>query len=98
MKKALKRSTPTFRLEPQPASTAVSARHESIFKNYRFPVCDIPATVILPADLSESTDAWQDILPGAAVEITRSSWGEMLSTPAVKRIASILNADENHEK
>jgi hypothetical protein len=71
MKKALKRSVPTF---------------------------DIPVTVILPADFSESTDAWQDILPGAAVEITRSSWAEMLSTPAVKRLASILNADENHEK
>ena len=95
MKKALKRSAPTFRMEPQPPSTAVAVRHESIFKNYRFPVCDIPATIILPADLSESTDAWQDILPGAAVEITRSSWAEMLSSPAVKRIASILNTAEN---
>ena len=97
MKKALKRSATTFRMEPQPASTAAAARHESILKNYRFPVCDIPATIILPADLSESTEAWQEILPGAAVEITRSSWAEMLSTPAVKRIASILNMAESRE-
>jgi hypothetical protein len=97
MKKTFKRSVPTSRIEPQPASTAVGVRHESILKNYRFPVCDIPATIILPADLSESTDAWQEILPSAAVEITRSSWAEMLSTPAVKRIASILNSAENHE-
>ena len=98
MKKALKRSVPPFRMEPEPATSGVAARHEAILKQYRFPRCDIPATIILPADLSESTDAWQDILPGATVEITRSSWAEMLSTPAVKRIASILNADENHEK
>ena len=97
MKKTFKRSVPTSRMEPQPASRAVGVRHESILKNYRFPVCDIPATIILPADLSESTDAWQEILPSAAVEITRSSWVEMLSTPAVKRIASILNTAENHE-
>jgi hypothetical protein len=97
MKKALKRSGPISRMEPKPASTAVGMRHELILKNYRFPVCDIPATVILPADLSEATDAWQEILPSAAVEITRSSWAEMLSTPAVKRIASILNTAENNE-
>jgi thioesterase domain-containing protein len=97
MKKALKRSATTSQMEPRPASTAAAARHESILKNYRFPVCDIPATIILPADLSESTEAWQEILPGAAVEITRSSWAEMLSTPAVKRIASILNMAESSE-
>jgi thioesterase domain-containing protein len=97
MKKALKRSATTSQMEPRPASTAAAARHESILKNYRFPVCDIPASIILPADLSESTEAWQEILPGAAVEITRSSWAEMLSTPAVKRIASILNMAESRE-
>ena len=85
-------------MQPEDATSGVAARHEVILKQYRFSSCDISATIIWPADLSESTDAWQDILPGAAVEITRASWAEMLSTPAVKRIASILNADENHEK
>jgi thioesterase domain-containing protein len=94
MKKALKRSAPASRMEPQPASTAAAVRHESILKNYRFPVCDIPATVILPSDLSESIDAWQEALPSASIEITRSAWSEMLSTPAVKRIASLLNTAE----
>lgn len=97
VKKALKRSVTISRMEPQPASTAAATQHESILKNYRFAVSDIPATIILPADLSESTEAWQEILPGAALEITRSSWAEMLSTPAVKRIASILNMAESHE-
>jgi thioesterase domain-containing protein len=97
MKKALKRSTPVLRMEPHSVSTVVSTRHESILKNYRFSACDIPAIIILPADLAESTDAWQEILPSASVEITRSSWADMLSTPAVKRVASILNTAENHE-
>ena len=85
-------------MQPEAATSGVAARHEVILKQYRFSSCDISATIIWPADLSESTDAWQDILPGAAVEITRASWAEMLSTHAVKRIAPILNADENHEK
>jgi pimeloyl-ACP methyl ester carboxylesterase len=97
MKKALKRSAPVLRMEPQSASTAVSARHESILKNYRFSACDIPAIIILPADLAESTEAWQEILPSASVEITRSSWADMLSIPAVKRVASILNNSESQE-
>lgn len=97
MKKVFMRTATASRMEPLAPSSAAAMRHESILKIYRFPVCDIPATIILPADLSESTDAWQEILPSAAVEITRSSWAEMLSTPAVKRIASILNTAENHE-
>jgi hypothetical protein len=97
MKKALKRSTPVLRMEPHSVSTVVSTRHELLFNNYRFSACDIPAIIILPADLAESTDAWQEILPSASVEITRSSWADMLSTPAVKRVASILNTAENHE-
>jgi hypothetical protein len=97
MKKALKRSTPVLRMEPHSVSTVVSTRHELLFKNYRFSACDIPAIIILPADLAESTDAWQEILPSASVEITRSSWADMLSIPAVKRVASILNTAENHE-
>jgi hypothetical protein len=93
MKKAFKRSAAPARMEPRPPSNAAAARHEAILKNYRFPACDIPATIVLPADLAESSAPWQELLPGAAVEITRSSWSEMLSTPAVKRVASIL-ADE----
>ena len=85
-------------MQPEAATSGVAARREAIFKQYRFSPCDISATIIWPADFSESTDAWQDILAGVAVEITRASWAEMLSTRAVKRIAPILKADENHEK
>lgn len=94
MKKAFKRTPASARMEPRPPSSAAAARHEAILKNYRFTSCDIPATIVLPADLAESSVPWQELLPGAAVEITRSSWSEMLSTPAVKRIASILADDK----
>jgi hypothetical protein len=71
-------------MEPWPAFSAAATRHESILKTYRFAVCDIPATVILPANLAHLASAWQDLLPSAVVEITRSSWTDMLSMPAVK--------------
>lgn len=94
VKKAFKRSSAPFRMEAHPSLTPLGRHHESILKNYRFPVCDIPATIILPSDLEECTTAWQEILPGAVVEITRSTWTEMLLMPSVKRIASILNTSE----
>jgi pimeloyl-ACP methyl ester carboxylesterase len=93
MKKVFMRSATASRMEPLAPSSAAAMRHEAILKNYRFPTCDIPATIVLPADLAESSAPWQELLPSAAVEITRSSWSEMLSNPGVKRIASIL-ADE----
>lgn len=97
MKKAFKRSASPIRMEPATASSNIAQRHEAILKAYRFSICDIPATVILPSDLAESSLAWQEILPSAAVEITRSLWADMLAMPAVKRIASILNTSENLE-
>jgi thioesterase domain-containing protein len=94
MKKVFMRSATASRMEPLAPSSAAAMRHEAILKNYRFPACDIPATIVLPADLAESSAPWQELLPGAAVEITRSSWSEMLSNPGVKRIASILAEDK----
>lgn len=94
MKRVLKRPSVGYRMEPWPASSAIAQKHEAILKNYRLSTFDIPATIVLPADLSDSAEAWQEILPGAVVEITRSSWGDMLAMPAAKRIASILNSAE----
>jgi pimeloyl-ACP methyl ester carboxylesterase len=94
MKKVFMRSATASRMEPLAPSSAAAMRHEAILKNYRFPTCDIPATIVLPADLAESSAPWQELLPSAAVEITRSSWSEMLSNPGVKRIASILAEDK----
>jgi thioesterase domain-containing protein len=94
MKKVFMRTATASRMEPLAPSSAAAMRHEAILKNYRFPTCDIPATIVLPADLAESSAPWQELLPSAAVEITRSSWSEMLSTPAVKRVASILAEDK----
>lgn len=97
MKNAFKRTSASIRMEPSPASSTISQRHEAILKAYRFSACDLPATIILPSDLADSSLAWQEILPSAAVEITRSVWADMLSIPAVKRVASILNTSENLE-
>ena len=94
MKKVFMRTATASRMEPLAPSSAAAMRHEAILKNYRFPTCDIPATIVLPADLAESSAPWQELLPSAAVEITRSSWSEMLSNPGVKRIASILAEDK----
>ena len=98
VKNAFKRPPAGGRMEPFPSGNPTSARHEEAWKNYRFPVSDIPATIVLPSDLAnESAAAWQAILPMAAIEITRSPWSEMLTMPAAKRIASILNTSSSTE-
>lgn len=97
MKNAFKRTSAPIRMEPSTASSTVAQRHEAILKVYRFSTCDLPATIVLPSDLADSSLAWQEILPSATVEITRSVWADMLSIPAVKRLASILNTSENLE-
>jgi hypothetical protein len=98
VKNAFKRPPAGGRMEPFPSGNPTSARHEEAWKNYRFPMSDIPATIVLPSDLAnESAAAWQAILPMAAIEITRSPWSEMLTMPAAKRIASILNTSSSTE-
>ncbi|MEI8294014.1 MAG: AMP-binding protein [bacterium] len=91
VKKVFQRKAAVTSMEPQPATNPVAIRHESTLKSYRFLACDLAATVILPANLSEFAADWQELLPSASIQITRSTWSDMLSLPAVKRIASILN-------
>ena len=92
LKKSLKRSKGPDRLEPGEAVNPTAARHEAIWRSYRFPVSEFPVKIILPANLGEGVaESWLEILPFAEIEFTRSYWADMLARPAVKRIASILN-------
>lgn len=92
LKKTLKRSSAPARLEPTDSGNETAIRHEALWKSYRFPVREFPVKIILPSNLGEEiTESWLEILPLAEIEFTRSFWADMLTRPAVKRVASILN-------
>ena len=92
LKKSFKRSKGTERMESSDPENPTAARHEAIWRSYRFPVSEFPVKIILPSNLGEGvTEAWLQILPNAEIEFTRSYWADMLARPAVKRLASILN-------
>ena len=92
LKKSFKRSKAPERIEPADPENQTAVRHEALWRSYRFPVSEFPAKIILPSNLGEGvTEAWQEILPDAEIEFTRSFWADMLARPAVKRVASILN-------
>jgi hypothetical protein len=40
----------------------------------------------------EAVDVWREFLPNVIFEPVKSTWRDMLSHPAAKRIASILNS------
>ena len=92
LKKSLKRTKGPDRIEPGDTENETVARHEEIWRSYRFPVSEFSVKIILPANLAEGVpEAWLEILPYAEIEFTRSYWADMLARPAVKRVASILN-------
>ncbi len=92
VKKALKRFSAIERIEPLPFVDDTAIRHETAWRDYRFTATEIPATIVLPADVAqEFTPGWRELLSNAHIEITRAAWRDMLAFPAVKRVASILN-------
>jgi hypothetical protein len=81
-----------LQIEPQNPENETAARHEALWRSYRFPVSEFPVKIILPSNLGEGiTEEWLELLPYAEIEFTRSFWADMLARPAVKRVASILN-------
>ena len=93
VKKVLKKTTYSPKMEPTLAFSETATRHESAWKKYHFPVSGIPATVVLPSDMPvEAADVWREFLPNVIFEPVKSTWRDMLAHPAVKRIASILNS------
>ncbi len=93
VKKVLKKTTYSPKMEPTLAFSETAMRHESAWKKYHFRVSGIPATVVLPSDMPvEAADVWREFLPNVIFEPVKSTWRDMLAHPAVKRIASILNS------
>jgi thioesterase domain-containing protein len=93
VKKALKKTSYSPKMEPASAFSETAMRHESAWKKYRFPVSAFSATLVLPSDMPfEAVDVWREFLPNVLFEPVKSTWRDMLSHPAVKRIASILNS------
>lgn len=98
MKRVFKKSSPIERMEPLPPRTETAVRHEMAWKNYRLPACQVPATCVLGVDVPvEIAASWQEVLPHVTIEFTKSNSADMLSYPAVKRIASIINSSEAPE-
>jgi len=94
LKFGFRRTQAETRMEPKTAPAGAAARHEESWRNYSIPPCDIPATIVLPNDLADGpvVQDWQDLMPEAVFEVTRSSWEDMLAFPAAKRVASILSS------
>ena len=91
MKNAFKRWHPSVRLEPFTPIGEPAQTHEDAWRRYRFVPCDLQARIVIPSDFPPDHAAtWLAILPSARLEPVKCTWGEMLSFPAVKRLASIL--------
>lgn len=98
MKRVFKKSPATERMEPLPPRTETAVRHEMAWKNYRLPACQVPATCVLGVDVPvEIATSWKEVLPNVTIEFTKSNSADMLSNPAVKRVASIINSSEAPE-
>jgi pimeloyl-ACP methyl ester carboxylesterase len=95
VKSAMSRFSASQPIEPGDLSSGASSVHDAAWRRYRFVSSDIAADVVLPSDFPpEAIDAWQDLLPDAAIEPVTCVWSEMLTFPSVKRLASLL--DERH--
>jgi pimeloyl-ACP methyl ester carboxylesterase len=92
MKNALKRFNPDDRLEPFDPAGEPARTHEAAWRRYRFAASNLKARIILPSDFpQDAAAAWLAILPSAGIEPVKCTWVEMLSYPAVKRLASIIS-------
>jgi thioesterase domain-containing protein len=93
MKSAFKRLSAPGRIEPFAASGEPARTNESAWNRYRFVPCNVHARIILPKDFpTDAGPAWLDILPSADVQQVKCNWSEMLTFPAVKRLASIIGS------
>ena len=95
MKGAFKRLSAPVLMEPRPAKDEPSLTHETAWRKFRFAACNIAARIVLPSDFPPDAAAnWLSVLPAARIEPVKCRWEEMLSFPAVKRLASIINNAE----
>ena len=91
VKNAFKRLNTNQRIEPFAAMGEAARAHESAWARYRYIPTDIHARIIIPSDFSaDAAQLWLDTLPQAEIEQVKCNWAEMLSFPAVKRLASLI--------
>ncbi|MFA7345189.1 MAG: AMP-binding protein [Terrimicrobiaceae bacterium] len=92
MKSVFRRLNPEDRIEPFSSIGEPARTHEAAWHRYRFVPCDLEARIIVPSDFPpDAAPAWLEILPSARIEPVKCTWAEMLSYPAVKRLASIVS-------
>ena len=95
VKSAFKRLSAPERMEPHADPGEPASIHEAAWKKYHCTYGNFTARIILPSDFSPDGAAnWVTILPDATIVQVKCHWDEMLSFPAVKRLASILNNGE----
>lgn len=91
MRNALKLLSEGEEIEPGPLSGETAAVHTALWKKYRILPMDLAAELIIPSDFSKETiAAWISLVPGVTVEPVKYAWRDMLSFPAVKRIAALI--------
>lgn len=97
VKNAFQRLKHDGRLEPFPATGEPARAHVEAWLRYRFVRCDLRARIIVPSDFPpDAAASWLAILPSARVVPVKCAWAEMLSFPAVKRLASIIADPRQH--
>ncbi len=92
MKNVFRRLNPPDRVEPFTPIGEPARSHAAAWARYRFSPCNVPAHIIIPSDFPpDAGAAWIDILPSANIELVKCTWAEMLSFPAVKRLATLIS-------
>jgi len=95
VKSAWKRLADAGEIEPRKPVGETSEKHEATWRRYRFSPLPLEVDLIVPSNFTkEAIASWHAILPDAHVESVKCAWTDMLSFPAVKRLASLL--DERH--
>lgn len=83
-------SSVTGKEAPRLAASAVGLAHEAALRNYQAVALDGPAGIILGADQDQAEAGWIELLPEAFIEHMSCASKDMLSEPAVRRLAVIL--------
>lgn len=92
IKSAFKRLSSPGPMEPHPARSEPALSHEAAWRKYQFEPASLTAQIVIPSDFPPDAGAnWLSVLPDARIEPVKCRWDEMLTFPAVKRLASILN-------
>ncbi len=96
MKSVFKLMSTQTPIEPGLTDDPVFIAHETAWRRYRAVPMDIEADLIVPSDFPrDGLSGWEKLLPGVRVETMKCAWSEMLTTPSVKRLASLLESLES---